>query len=164
RVPQGELRWKLVKAGFDTAEGASPVGPVMIIRPTGEAPPGMVYVRGGPFRLGTGTGQVPDFWLDKYEVTNREFKRFVDAGGYRDRKYWKESFEVVDGLRDRTGQPRPASWELGTVPEGQADYPVSGVSWYEAAAYAEFAGKRLPSAFHWSQAIGNVLFGQRVAS
>jgi formylglycine-generating enzyme required for sulfatase activity/dienelactone hydrolase/predicted Ser/Thr protein kinase len=164
RVPQGELRWKFVKAGFDSAEGASPVGPVMTIRPTGEAPAGMVYVRGGPFRLGTVTGQLPDFWLDKYEVTNREFKRFVDAGGYRERKYWKESFEVVDGLRDRTGQPGPATWELGTFPEGQADYPVSGVSWYEAAAYAEFAGKRLPSAFHWNQAIGNVLFGQRVAS
>src|SRR5207247_1488727 len=62
------------------------------------------------------------------------------------------------------GRPGPATWELGTFLEGQADYPVSGVSWYEAAAYAEFAGKRLPTVFHWRQANGNVLFGQVVAA
>ena len=104
-------------------------------------------------RLATGTTtfQLPDFWMDRYEVTNREFKRFVDAGGYRERKYWKESFDLAERLRDKTGRPGPATWELGTFPEGQADYPVSGVSWYEAAAYAEFAGKRLPTVFHWRQ-------------
>ena len=124
----------------------------------------MLYVTGGPFHQGTAAGQLPDFWIDKYEVTNREFKRFVDAGGYRDRKYWKESFDVVEGLRDWTGLPGPATWELGTFPDGQGDYPVSGVSWYEAAAYAEFVGKRLPTVFHWRRAHGSVLFGQAVAS
>ncbi len=164
RVPQGQLRWRLVKDGFDAAEGASSERPELTIHRQGETPPGMLYVAGGPFRQGTAAGQLPDFWIDKYEVTNREFKRFVDAGGYRDRKYWKESFDVVDGLRDRTGQPGPATWELGTFPEGQSDYPVSGVSWYEAAAYAEFVGKRLPTFFHWRRAIGSVLFGQAVAA
>ena len=52
--------------------------------------------------------------------------------------------------QDRTAGP--ATWELGTFPDGQADYPVGGVSWYEAAAYAEFADKRLPTVFHWRQA------------
>ena len=164
RVPQGQLRWRLVKDGFDPGEGGSPHSPAVMIRRTGESPPGMVYVRGGPFSRGTETVQLPDFWIDKYEVTNREFKRFVDAGGYRDPKYWKDAFDVVAGLRDRTGQPGPATWELGTFPEGQADYPVSGVSWYEAAAYAEFAGKRLPAYVHWRQAVGSVLYGQTVAS
>ena len=55
-------------------------------------------------------------------------------------------------LRDATGRPGPAGWELGSHPEGQEDYPVSGVSWYEAAAYAEFAGKSLPTFFHWYRA------------
>src|SRR5262249_57046768 len=50
------------------------------------------------------------------------------------------------------GRRGPATWELGTYPEGHADYPVSGVSWYEAAAYAEFAGKSLPTIFHWYKA------------
>src|SRR6185436_8770713 len=55
-------------------------------------------------------------------------------------------------FRDTTGRPGPATWELGTYPEGQADFPVGGVSWYEAAAYAAFAGKSLPTAFHWYNA------------
>jgi predicted esterase len=164
RVPQGELRWRLVKEGFDPTEGASPQRPAITLRKTGEAPSGMLYVRGGPFRQGTKTAQLPDFWIDKYEVTNREFKRFVDAGGYRDPKYWKESFTVVGKLRDRTGQPGPATWELGTYLEGLADYPVNGVSWYEAAAYAEFVGKRLPTVFHWRQAAGSTLYGQVIVS
>ena len=164
RVPQGELRWRLVKDGFDTAEGASPQSPSITIRRTGEAPPGMVYVPGGLSRNGTMTVQLPDFWIDRYEVTNAEFKRFLDAGGYRERKYWKESFDVAERLRDKTGQAGPATWELGTFPEGQADYPVSGVSWYEAAAYAEFSGKRLPTVFHWGRAIGSVLYGHAVAA
>ena len=116
-------------------------------------------------RRGSTRVQLPDFWIDKYEVTNREFKRFADAGGYSNRQYWKEPF-VIDGVNrsfddavarftDKTGRPGPATWELGTFREGQADYPVAGVSWYEASAYAEFAGKRLPTVFHWKQATGN---------
>ena len=164
RVPLGELRWRFVKDGFDTAEGSSPVGPSITLRPAGEAPAGMVYVSGGPLTDGTTRVELPDFWMDKYEVTNREFKRFVDAGGYREPKYWNGSFGVVGDFRDKTGRPGPAGWTLGTFPEGQADYPVSGMSWYEAAAYSAFAGKRLPTSFHWRRAIGNVLFGHVVAS
>jgi dienelactone hydrolase len=55
----------------------------------------------------------------------------------------------MDLFRDRTGRSGPSTWELGTYPEGEAAYPVTGVSWYEAAAYAEFAGKSLPSLHHW---------------
>jgi len=174
RVPVGELRWRIVKDGFEAAEGSSAIGPFITIHRSGEAPAGMVYVRGGPSQDGTTQVQLPGFWIDKYEVTNREFKRFADAGGYSNRRYWKEPF-VIDGVNrsfedavarftDRTGRPGPATWELGTYREGQADYPVAGVSWYEAAAYAEFAGKRLPTVFHWKQATGNVLYGQVVAS
>ena len=52
-------------------------------------------------------------------------------------------------FRDSTGRPGPSTWELGTYPDGQDDWPVSGVSWYEAAAYAAFAGKTLPTVYHW---------------
>jgi dienelactone hydrolase len=53
---------------------------------------------------------------------------------------------------DKTGRPGPASWEGGYYSSGQDDFPVGGISWYEAAAYAEFAGKNLPTIYHWSAA------------
>ena len=53
---------------------------------------------------------------------------------------------------DATGRPGPATWQLGSYPEGQADFPVGGISWFEARAYAQFVGKRLPSIYHWYRA------------
>ncbi len=47
-------------------------------------------------------------------------------------------------FRDTTGRPGPRTWELGSYPDGRADYPVGGLSWFEAAAFAKFAGKSLP--------------------
>jgi eukaryotic-like serine/threonine-protein kinase len=174
RGPIGQVRWRITKDGFEPSEGSSAVGPMFVPRPRGEAPPGMIFVAGGEVRAGSTLVRLPDFWLDKYEVTNREFKRFVDAGAYQSVKYWKPLFEldgvqqsfdeVLAGFKDKTGRPGPSTWEFGSYPEGQADYPVGGVSWYEAAAYAEFSAKRLPAFVHWRRAIGNVLFGQTVAS
>src|SRR5262249_381584 len=57
-------------------------------------------------------------------------------------------------FRDSTGRPGPSTWELGSYPEGQADFPASGVSWYEAAAYCESVGKSLPTIYHWYKAAG----------
>src|SRR5262249_28823524 len=55
-------------------------------------------------------------------------------------------------FHDLTGRPGPAGWSLGNTPEGAADFPVAGVSWYEAMAYAEFAGKTLPTVYEWRYA------------
>ena len=166
RLPFGYYRVRMAKAGYVPVEiSSTALGRRLTIKltPGGSTPPGMVLVPGGEFSVGVAKPvTLPDFWLDKYEVTNREFKRFVDAGGYRDRKYWKEPFragdrvlgfdEAVARFRDATGRPGPAPWELGSYPDGQPDLPVGGISWFEAAAFAEFAGKSLPTVYHWYRA------------
>jgi dienelactone hydrolase len=58
------------------------------------------------------------------------------------------------GFVDQSGRPGPAVWQAGSYPEGQENHPVSGVSWYEAAAYADFVGKSLPTGYHWGIAGG----------
>jgi class 3 adenylate cyclase len=106
--------------------------------------------------------ELDDFIIDRYEVTNKQYKVFVDNGGYRKKEYWEFpinysgktiSFEkAMELFTDRTGQKGPATWEVGDYPKGQDDYPVSGISWYEAAAFAKFAGKSLPTVYHWMYA------------
>ena len=59
----------------------------------------------------------------------------------------------MDRFKDPTGRTGPATWEAGTYPMDRR-YPVPGVSWYEAAAFAEFAGKSLPTIYHWYTAAG----------
>jgi hypothetical protein len=107
---------------------------------------------------------INSFLIDRFEVSNRQFKDFVDSGGYQNPEYWKHVFirggkvrsweEAILEFKDRTGMSGPATWELGTYPEGEEDYPVRGVSWYEAAAYAQFVGKQLPTIYHWVRASG----------
>jgi dienelactone hydrolase len=130
----------------------------------------MVRVNGGqivPAQVGLDhlpPVRLSDFRIDRHEVTNAAYKAFVSAGGYQNRTYWTERFERMGSVlsfdealgtfTDRTGRPGPATWEGGDYPAGQGDYPVGGVSWYEAEAYARFAGKNLPTVYHWSRAAG----------
>ncbi len=129
-----------------------------------------MLVRRGPLSLNLSgynyTLQYPagDYLIDKFEVTNKQFKAFVDAGGYGQREDRAPRFEkdgrtiswteATANLRDRTGRPGPATWEVGRYPLGQDDFPVSGVSWYEADAFARFSGRSLPSVYHWVGAAG----------
>jgi len=102
--------------------------------------PNTVYIPGGEFILGSDTGNedetpqqrmvISGFNIDKYPVTNAQYKEFVDA----------------------TGRTPPRHWKNGTYPEGIADHPVTWVTWYDAAAYAEWAGKRLPTELEWEKA------------
>jgi len=141
---------------------------VIVLDRENAIPPEMVRVAGGeldvffpgfehvkPIQLG-------DYLMDRFEVTNREFKRFVDSAGYRRREFWTQPF-LKDGrvisweqamalMVDRTGRPGPSTWEAGEYPAGHESDPVGGVSWYEAAAFARFAGKALPTVAHWNHA------------
>jgi len=183
-APGGFQRWKASLSGYEPVEGTVLVqsaktisnltfpGEVMVkLDKTGTLPREMVRIQGGRFRPTleeVDTGALPeleisDYLLDKYELTNKKYKEFIEAGGYKKPEYWTQAF-IKDGRRlswdaamkifvDKTGRRGPAIWELGDYPEGQDDFPVSGVSWFEAAAYAAFAGKSLPTIYHWNLAI-----------
>jgi dienelactone hydrolase len=169
RGPLGYFRWRVTKAGFTPFEGADAAAGLLgditfRLDPEGALPQGMVRVPGGSMTVGGegGSLRLEDSFLDKFEVTNREYKQFVNAAGYRTRDFWQHEFvkdgrplsweEAMAEFRDTTGRPGPATWELGSYPDGQDDVPVHGVSWYEAAAYARFVGKELPTVYHWRRA------------
>ncbi len=140
---------------------------------TDKAPDRMTFVPGGKYKLTSRTNptdksvQLEDYFIDKYEVTNREYKEFITAGGYFNPPYWKHPLrrdgrevalaEAITELKDRTGLPGPRSWLNQTFPEGKADHPVTDITWYEAAAYAAFRGKQLPTIFQWEKAARNGL-------
>lgn len=162
----GFFRIRAVKPGFAITEQT--LGAEQSVRttlhPENAVPAGMVYAPAGVAAAPPPAVSLPAFWIDRFEVRNAEFKTFVDAGGYQKPEYWANTF-VRDGktlsweaamaaFRDATGRPGPATWQLGTYPEGADNLPVSGVSWYEAAAYAAFAGKSLPSVHEWRYASG----------
>ena len=139
------------------------VNPETYVLETDESlPEGFVRVPGWTALLDGEVRKFRDFFLGRYEVTNSAYQEFVDAGGYRRRDLWEHEFvsdtgeltfdEAMASFVDSTGRPGPATWVGGAYPSGEDHYPVAGVSWYEAAAYARFAGYELPSVHHWRRA------------
>ena len=167
-------RWRFDRAGFVPVDAAEPswnVEPAdpnaivsnrvhRVLEPLESAPEGMVLVA----ETQAPEGVIPAFHIDRTEVTNAQYKRFVDAGGYVDPQFWRrpviidgEALSHADALTlflDRSGQPGPEAWIAGTFTDGTANLPVTGISWYEAAAYAAFAGRKLPTSAHFDAARG----------
>ncbi|MEO8100771.1 MAG: protein kinase [Acidobacteriota bacterium] len=187
RVPKNEYVWRVSKPGFAPSflvldppfvDDGHTVGLTyrttlfsliknVKLLPEQTVPPGMVAIKGSQTSLSWPYGRTAqfrpdDFLIDQHEVTNEEYKRFVEAGGYQKEEFWTEPFvqdgrtvprqEAIARLVDTTGRPGPATWEVGSFPKGLEKHPVAGVTWYEAAAYARFAGKSLPTAYHWMSA------------
>jgi serine/threonine protein kinase/dienelactone hydrolase len=159
---------KIEKAGYENVLAVAATNFDTLFRkllPEGTIPPDMVYVEGyGDELTGNFLKEKNGFFIDRYEVTNKQYKEFVDNGGYRNSEYWEYEFfkdgriltweEAIAEFTDKTGRPGPATWEASNYTAGEDDYPVSGVNWYEAAAYAAYAGKSLPTANHWDCAAG----------
>jgi dienelactone hydrolase len=138
-----------------------------VLRKPGEIPDEMEEAPAGGFPLympgldHLETEPTGPFLIDRHPVTNREYKRFVDDGGYAREEFWREALadgghvvpwdEAVARCTDAVGHPGPANWVMGDFPAGAGDHPVTGVCWYEAAAYAAWAGKTLPTIFHWNR-------------
>lgn len=145
-IPLAYLEIRVEKDGFEPVEFANWTEALrrrtIRLTPAGKLPPGMVAVEK--------SAALPAYYLDRFEVTNRQYEEFVKDGGYRHAKRWGGAETFVD----KTGQPGPSTWELGTYPAGAADLPVTGVSWYEAGTYCQSVGKALPTIAHWRIAAG----------
>ncbi len=154
--------------GFEYLEDPSYVVRVQL-PPEGSIPEGMVPVSGGLYGTVPVAGFQPvqptplsSYFIDRTEVTNASYAEFVSGDGYTNSSHWAAPF-MVDGsevpfadaiatLTDSTGRAGPAGWTLGLPPTGEGDFPVRGVSWYEAAAYCSWKGRELPTLFHWARA------------
>jgi formylglycine-generating enzyme required for sulfatase activity/predicted Ser/Thr protein kinase/dienelactone hydrolase len=171
RLPIGRYRMSVKMEGYVDVELAFLAVDTTMDIPlsrTGQFPEGMVRVPSGEYYLYSPgldylkAVKLDDYLIDKFEVTNKEYAEFVQSGGYEKREYWTIPFakdgrvvpwdQAMTEFKDQTGRPGPASWEGGDYQKGKENYPVGGISWYEAAAYARYAGKNLPTVFHWNVA------------
>ncbi|OGS23289.1 MAG: hypothetical protein A2252_09400 [Elusimicrobia bacterium RIFOXYA2_FULL_39_19] len=101
---------------------------------------GMVYIPAGEFLMGTEEGfeyeyplrkvVLQGFYIDKYEITNSQYKRFIES----------------------TDTTPPSHWKNNTYSKGEDNLPVTNVSYYDALAYAKWAGKRIPTEEEWERA------------
>lgn len=115
-------------ASAGASPGSSPPAP----------PPEMVYIPEGYFQMGTASGKsdekpmhfafTPAYFIDKYEVSNAKYMEFVQATGHSKPSFWRD---------DNFNQP---------------DFPVVGISWHDAMAYAKWKGGRLPTEAEWEKA------------
>ena len=121
----------------------------------------MVWVTAGEFLMGSAdsdsqavsdekpqhTVSLAGYWIDRTEVTNAQYRKFMDAGGYNRQEYWTETGWA---WKQQNNVTQPKCGDYSGL--DQSTRPVVCVSWYEAVAYARWAGARLPTEAEWEKA------------
>ena len=176
---RGYINFKITKDGYADYTSLTTAGIIKGISlrnelnafeliPLSEAKSNMVRIPGGNTRLFVselGDLNIVDlkpYWIDKYEVTNSDYQNFINAGGYKNKVYWDKIIgedgknirweAAMELFVDQSGLSGPSTWTNGTYQSNQENYPVTGVSWYEARAYAKWSGKKIPTIYHWYRA------------
>lgn len=137
--------------------------------PTIQVPDGHKAFLGGVGRMFLQGINFEDLKINSFsigidEISNGDFQEFLDNGGYENPSYWDFPFQVGDKIydfnstiklfTDKYDKPGPANWSYGKFPSGLDNQPVTGISWFEARAYARYKNLNLPNIFQWTYASG----------
>ena len=108
--------------------------------------------------------KLSSFSIGINEISNEDFQEFIDIGGYENPSYWDFPFQMGNKIydfnssiklfTDRYGRSGPANWSYGKFPSGLDNHPVTGISWFEARAFAKYKNLILPNIFQWTYASG----------
>ncbi|MCI0496427.1 SUMF1/EgtB/PvdO family nonheme iron enzyme [candidate division KSB1 bacterium] len=135
---------------YDVGRTLGLVGDPRIVIDLRHPPVGFIRIPAGDYRIGEKKNRTKidhSFFLSKYPVTNAQYQLFIDEGGYKEDKWWSEEGRK---WRDEQKITEPELWRNGRW--NGANLPVVGVSFYEAEAFCNWAGGRLPTELEWEAA------------